>query len=131
MTNPQGTDWESELVNACKVLRLPAGRYPKRGQKHEPDVWIGMPDMPDSIPVVSWKRLTKTKEGAKRRTPDGERDVVIIRTRDFLRMVNHLKAANYELNFDVQSKWTQNLNATRILHGLVKWLEEHRENPDS
>lgn len=127
MTNPQGTQWESELRDAVRRMHIPADRYPKRGQKGEPDVWIGHESRPDSIiPVLSWKRLTKNK-GAKRRSPDGERDVVVMRTTDFLRLVNLLHNDS-RFRYEVQSKWTQNLNVTRVLGELVNWLEEHDEN---
>lgn len=132
MTNPQGTQWESELRDAARTLHLPADRYPKRGQKGEPDVYIGYPGADNVVPIVSWKRLTKSTPSAKKRTPDGVRDVVVMRTEDFLMLANRIwMDPRPNIKFEVQSKWTQNLNVTRTLGDLIKWLEEHREDSDS
>lgn len=122
MTNRQGTEWETEIVRTIQELDTlyhSAGRYPKRAQKGEPDVWIGVPESRDPIPIVAWKRLVKT--GGKRRAPDGERAVVVIGWEDFQKMLDFLP-----FMFEVQAKWTERLNVTRTLHELRTWLRENR-----
>ena len=128
MTNPQGTEWETELVNRLQDAGLMAARLPEGGSKDLGDVWIGAP--PDSTPpsmvVVAWKRLTG--EGS-RRTPDGERDVVILSTDDFIRLLKAYMSQIVPIHpedplslhrFDdlsviVECRWREKLNVTRTL----------------
>lgn len=68
MTNPQGTQWESEIVRSVRekdTLYHSSDRYPKRGQKGEPDLYIGVPNSKHAYPALIWKRLVKT--GGKKR----------------------------------------------------------------
>lgn len=123
MTNPQGTVWETEIVNGARRIGRNAGRYPKMASKGEPDVWIAR-DLEwflstKSIPVVAWKRLVGTKSDGRRK-PDGERHVVIIGYADFLEMLPYLPN-----RFEVQAKWTSTLNVTRTLADLRAWLKDH------
>lgn len=126
MTNPQGTIWESEIVNAFKSLGLKADRHPKRGQPGEPDLWIGNPDA--TVGVLAWKRLVG-KKGDGPRKPDGERRVVVMEFDDFRQLVkafNELadKAGlTRSISFQVQAKWTTNLNVTKTLGLLRSWLK--------
>lgn len=120
MTNPQGTVWETDLVNRAKLQGRSAQRYPKMASKGEPDLFIeGRPgyDLP-TIPLLAWKRLTgKKAEG--RRTPDGVRAVIVIDAEDFYRDV----LPWLPHRFEVQAKWTSALNVTRVLGDLKAWLK--------
>lgn len=122
MTNHQGTLWETEIVQAARLFQRPAGRYPKRGQADEPDVWIGQAEDVEAIPIVAWKRLVGAKADGRRK-PDGERAVIVISFDDWNRYV--LPYVPY--SFDVQAKWTGALNVTRTLAGLRTWLKERRK----
>ena len=112
-----GTAWESELVRRAQDAGLTAGRHAEGGSGDIADVWIGDPT-PEAgdITVVAWKRLTG--DGA-RRTPDGERDVVVMRTHDFLAL---LEDANHwaEVAVHIEAKARQNLNVTRELY-KARW----------
>lgn len=127
MSNPQGTQWETQIVNAAHKIGLKADRFPKRGQAGEPDLYIGKPS-DSGIPVVFWKRLVGKKTPGKPRKPDGERTVVIIGAEDFMYMVRELE--NYRngspmadvTSIMVQAKWTAALNPTRTLWLLRCWL---------
>ena len=124
----QGTAWEREFVNRLQDAGLMADRLPEGGSHDRGDVWIGAP--PDSksfsVVAVAWKRLTGSRQ---HRSPDGERDVVILATDDFIRLLK----ANMgqivpihpedplslhqikDLNIVVECKATQTLNVTRTL----------------
>jgi hypothetical protein len=106
----QGTQWESELVRRIQDAGLVAGRHAEGGSSDVADVWIGSP-VPEvgDITVVAWKRLTGD---GTRRTPDGERDVVVMRTDDFLRMYDRGLGSPV---VHVECKATQALNVTRVL----------------
>lgn len=123
MTNHQGTEWETEIVTKASKFHGygMAGRYPKRGQADEPDVWIGKAEDPHAVPVVGWKRLVGRKKDGRRK-PDGERAVFIIGADDFFEYV----LPYVPHTFDVQAKWTSTLNVTRTLAGLRAWLKAHR-----
>lgn len=123
MTNSQGTVWETEIVRAASNSHdHRTGRHPKRGQANEPDVYFlykyGIPD--GTIPVVAWKRLVG-KKGDGPRQPDGERRVVVIGFDDFIDLLPFLP-----YDFEVQAKWTANLNVTKTLAGLRAWMKEHQ-----
>lgn len=123
MTNPQGTTWESEIVGGARDSGSPyhnTGRYPKRAQKGEPDLWIGQAEPTDAIPLVIWKRLVGKKSDGRRK-PDGVRAVVVLDWEDFKTMLPFLP-----FNFEVQAKWTNRLNVTRVLGELKDWLKENR-----
>jgi hypothetical protein len=107
----QGTQWESELVRRIQDAGLVAGRHAEGGTTDVADVWIGspVPEGPD-MTVLAWKRLTGDGD---RRTPDGERDVVVLRTYDFLRLV---EMARIPFAVHVECKATQALNVTRVLY---------------
>lgn len=123
MTNPQGTQWESEIRNAMLSAGVKADRFPKRGQADEPDLWIGGPAF-DGIPILAWKRLVG-KKGNGPRQPDGERRVVVIEFDDFRRIVRTLSELKGEDPvFLVQAKWTTNLNVTKTLGNLRRWCRE-------
>lgn len=66
MTNKQGTAWESEIREQAKKNSANADRYPKRGQKAEPDLYIGAEDLP-AVPAVFWKRLVGLKSDGRRK----------------------------------------------------------------
>ena len=106
----QGTQWESELVRRLQDAGLVAGRHAEGGSSDVADVWIGSP-VPEvgDITVVAWKRLTGD---GTRRTPDGERDVIVLRTDDFLRMIDYRGSPVVH----VECKATQALNVTRVLY---------------
>ena len=108
----QGTRWESELVRRAQDIGILAGRLAEGGITDQGDVWLlDTPDSELAKVAVAWKRLTG--EGS-RRTPDGERDVVILRTDDFLELLWALDSA-YPYCWVVEAKATQNLNVTRVL----------------
>lgn len=96
----------------------------------EADVWIGHPSprtrVGAAIPVVAWRRLVGVKANGRRK-PDGEKEVVILRVDDFLRMVAELNRISTHMTFMVQCKWTTNLNVTRTLGGLRSWLRGRLE----
>lgn len=109
----QGTKWETEVVRRAHDAGLTAARHAEGGTDDIADVWIGDPT-PEAgdITVVAWKRLVGD---GQRRTPDGERDVVILRLEDFYYL---LAAAVRQDDFavHVECKATQTLNVTRTLH---------------
>ena len=113
-----GTAWESELVRRAQDAGLTAGRHAEGGSSDIADVWIGDPT-PEAgdITVVAWKRLTG--DGA-RRTPDGERDVVVMRTNDFLALLERAIFAGSDHAVHVEAKARQNLNVTRELY-KARW----------
>ena len=110
----QGTQWESELVRRAQDAGLVAGRHAEGGSSDVADVWIGSPT-PETgdITVLAWKRLTG--EGT-RRSPDGERDVVVMRTEDFLRLLDESLLTRRDVAVHVECKATQALNVTRVLY---------------
>lgn len=119
----QGTAWETKTVRDVEELDgWRAIRVASRGIKGEPDVaftpnhgWV------DTIPVLAWKRLTKSAPDAKRRTPDGEPAVAVIGWDDWLGIMEQLENNGHTsgLRFLVQNKATQTLNVTRVL-GLLR-----------
>lgn len=121
MTNPQGTTWETQIRKDMEDAGRRSGRHPKRGQPGEPDVWVGEPDSLEPIPLVAWKRLVKN--GGPRRVPDGVRAVAVVDWEDFLDMIYYLPPA---FTFEIQAKWTERLNVTRVLGKLKDWLKENR-----
>ena len=108
---------------------LPSRILTKRGIKNEPDVEIGasLHDADYVFNIVAWKRLVKS-EGKKRRVPDGAPDVVCLSTEDFLDIIAELDGHDptwVERNsIAVQCKWTERLNVTRTLGGLVVGVQE-------
>ena len=115
MTNPQGTEWETEFVNRAQERGLMAARIPEGGSRDLGDVWLNHPPhfrTAETLIAVAWKRLTG--EGS-RRTPDGERDVVILSTDDFHRLVFNAGEAGWEPGWIIENKWQQTLNVTRAL----------------
>lgn len=131
MTNPQGTQWETDLVLAAKAVGLRADRFPKRGQKGEPDLWIGTPDVDSAIPVLAWKRLTGKKSDGRRK-PDGARQVAVLDMADFLYLIRELDhcrnflGGGQVVTVMVQAKWAAALNPTRVLGLLQSWLKAAR-----
>ena len=110
----QGTSWESELVRRAQNAGLVAARHAEGGSGDVADIWIGDPTpRTGDITVIAWKRLTG--DGG-RRTPDGERDVVILRTDDFLDLVSvFVTTPRYNRTVHVEAKARQTLNVTREL----------------
>ena len=104
----QGTSWESEFVRRAQSAGLVAARHAEGGSSDVADVWVGSPT-PEygDITVLAWKRLV----GEGRRQPDGERDVIVLRTDDFLRILSHVGSPVVH----VECKATQALNVTRSL----------------
>lgn len=110
----QGTAWEREFVNRLQDAGLMADRLPEGGSHDRGDVWIGAPPDPAGfiyppMVVVAWKRLTGSRQ---HRSPDGERDVVILSTSDFIEL---LQWASGNVDVVVECKATQTLNVTRTL----------------
>ena len=66
----------------------------------------------ETLVAVAWKRLTG---GKSRRTPDGERDVIIVGTDDFYRLVFKAGEAGWFPGWIIENKWQENLNVTRTL----------------
>ena len=92
-----------------------AARLPEGGMKDYGDIWLNAPPGGPYplISVVAWKRLTGS---ATRRTPDGDRDVVVLSTDDFLYILFHaLYHPEFEDAVIVECKATQTLNVTRTL----------------
>ncbi len=124
MTNSQGTEWETEILERAEPYGLTGLRYPKRAQKHEPDLYLlgvgGQGIGPTRhIGVVAWKRLVGKKDG-KPRKPDGERRTVTLELDDFLSLVSD---SDYDYHVEVQAKWAAALNVTRVLGGLRTWMK--------
>lgn len=109
----QGTAWESELVRRAQDHGLVAGRHAEGGSGDVADIWIGDPT-PETgdLTVVAWKRLTGD---GPRRTPDGERDVVVIRLDDFLNLIGSVTTTRWNGAVHVECKARQTLNVTRTL----------------
>ena len=111
----QGTAWEREFVNRLQDAGLMADRLPEGGSHDRGDVWIGAvpDDTQPSMVVVAWKRLTGLNT---RRSPDGERDVVILATDDFIALLQSFVSYGFDdLDVIVECKATQTLNVTRTL----------------
>ena len=111
----QGTAWEREFVNRLQDVGLRADRLPEGGSHDRGDVWIGAPpdDTQPSMVVVAWKRLTGPNT---RRSPDGERDVIILDTDDFIALLQSFVGYGFDnLDVIVECKATQTLNVTRAL----------------
>ena len=111
----QGTAWEREFVNRLQDAALMADSLPEGGSHDRGDVWIGAPpdDTQPSMVVVAWKRLTGLNT---RRSPDGERDVVILATDDFIALLQSFVSYGFDnLDLVVECKATQTLNVTRTL----------------
>ena len=111
----QGTAWEREFVNRLQDAGLMADRLPEGGSHDRGDVWIGAvpDDTQPSMVVVAWKRLTGLNT---RRSPDGERDVVILATDDFIALLQSFVSYGFDnLDLVVECKATQTLNVTRTL----------------
>jgi hypothetical protein len=125
LTNPQGTVWESQVRDRALELRFDSARHPKRGQKHEPDVWVTVPGATRNpvIGALFWKRLVGTK-GNGPRQPDGERRVVVLAEEEFWLLLT-LIDPEHEVRFEIQAKWAKALNVTRVLGGLRDWLKQH------
>ena len=134
MTNSQGTQWETEILKRAWPFGLVGLRYPKRAQKHEPDLYLDHHSASArdwdkrTIGVVMWKRLTGPKSNTPRtpRTPDGERRVVVLELEDFLRLVSD---SSYDYHIEVQAKWAAALNPTRTLGGLRSWMQGDQSCP--
>ena len=60
--------------------------------------------------VLSWRRLVKTT--GKRRAPDGERDVVIMRKHDFYELIRNQDTWQHIV---VECKAAEQVNVTRVL----------------
>lgn len=120
----QGTGWETELVHRAHDLGVMASRLAEGGSKDEGDVWIVNPpgDTQHTITALAWKRLV----GDGRRRPDGERDVVVLTTNDFLNIVRLLSIYEPEIGWVVECKARQQLNVTRALH-KARWKAGRRE----
>ena len=119
----QGTAWETEFVRRAQDSYLIADRLAEGGINDAGDVWIGTPPDPrfddgEEVVAVAWKRLTGS--GNSRRTPDGERDVVVLRTDDFFRLA--LYASGGVDSIVVECKARQNLNVTRTLAKTARKL---------
>ncbi len=131
MTNPQGTIWEGKIRDRARAFGFQSDRYPKRSQKHEPDLYIQTMrnDYHFSYPVLFWKRLVG-KKGSGPRKPDGERNVVVIGYDDFMEMLSLMGEEGIPLRLEVQAKWAANVNVTRILGGLRDWLKGNPSWPN-
>ncbi len=112
----QGTRWESEFVRRCQGAGLLSARLPEGGMKDYGDIWVNAPPHVNPYPlisVVAWKRLTGS---TAHRTPDGDRDVVVLSTDDFLHILFHATSSpDFEDAVIVECKATQTLNVTRTL----------------
>lgn len=121
MTDWQGTRWESDLRDAFKKDGFMSDRYPKRGQKGEPDLWVCTQKNEETLGILAWKRLVGKRSAKERRKPDGIRDVVVMSLDDFRKLLPYVP-----YDFDIQAKWTARLNVTRTLAELHDWLKENR-----
>jgi len=92
---------------------LVAARHAEGGSSDVGDVWIGAPT-PEAgdITVLAWKRLTGQ---GTRRTPDGERDVIVVQTDIFLRLLEWATHAGFDAAIHIECKARQQLNVTREL----------------
>lgn len=107
----QGTAWETELVRRAQNAGLLADRLPEAGGKDLGDVWLlDTPNTGKTRVALAWKRLTGD---GQRRTPDGERDVIVIPTDHYLELLTY--APEYPYSVVVECKATQALNVTRVL----------------
>ena len=109
----QGTEHETRTVLDLKGIGYHAERIPEGGQNDRGDVeayQYGRDQDVAPLVVLFWKRLVK-KEGQKRRVPDGERDVVVMRKQDFLDLI-HPGAPAYLI---VECKAAETVNVTRVL----------------
>ena len=123
MTNHQGTQWETEIINDSL---LPGDRLTKRSVDGEADLWLNKHPLGAkwTIPAVYWKRLVP-KKGKQRRTPDGARDVVIMYRDDLEQLIGYVNDAWAPIpSLVIQAKWTERLNVTRTLHSLTKAIEQ-------
>lgn len=109
----QGTAWESEIVRRAQDYGLTSARHAEGGSDDVADVWIGAPTPePGDITVLAWKRLV----GEGRRQPDGERDVVVMRLEDFLRLIHaSVTPMCSDAAVHIEAKARQTLNVTREL----------------
>lgn len=114
----QGTEWETQTVKDLKAIGYQADRIAEAGQNDRGDVeayqWGSEVDAEPMV-VLFWKRLVR-KPGQKRRVPDGERDVVVLRKEDFLRLIHPGKPQR----LIVECKATEHLNVTRTLHKAIR-----------
>jgi len=124
VTNPQGTAWETEIVNRAKAKSIPAIRLVKQGQKDEADVLLGGTWDNWNIPVLIWKRIVKSK--GKNRQPLGERYVVVLGLDDFIDLMAELNEMGWP-SIWVQAKWAEQISVTKVLKGLRDWLSARLE----
>lgn len=122
MSNAQGPDWEREVRADFWKHGFLADRRPKYGEKGESDLWVGSPVSEFPIPILAYKRLGKLKEGQKRRQPDGERRVAVVPWEDFLQLLSQADPHGRHVTLEVQCKWAQQVNVTRVLGQLADWL---------
>jgi len=116
----QGTAWETATKEALERLGFEAERLAEGGKHDKGDVRAvkeprGVSAWALPLVVVNWKRLVK-REGKRRRVPDGERDVVVMRTNDFYHMLRVM--ADYDVAPEylyVECKASEYENITRVL----------------
>ncbi len=120
----QGQRWRRELVERARARGLVAGYLAEEGIYDPNDAWIGaVPEKnmsADDRVILAWKRLTGD---GSRRTPDGERDVVVLSTADFLDLVYwSTSREQLDVGWVVECKARENVNVTRILGKARKKL---------
>lgn len=121
MTNPQGTAWETDIVERFRMWGIPAIRLVKQSQKDEADVLVGQssPISSWAFGALLWKRIVKGK--GKNRQPLGERHVVVLTLDDFIELLSQVPD-DTKYSVWVQAKWTERLSVTKVLAGLNDWV---------
>ncbi len=115
----QGTRLESDVTRRFIELGMNAERIAEGGVNDIGDVRVRGPFKGESpIVAVYWRRLVNT--GGKRRSPDGERDVIILDADDFYRLMSWANA-----DAIIECKATERLNVTRT---LAKAKQKARNN---
>lgn len=109
----QGTAHERATRDELRRLGYYAERLAEGGMDDQGDVkaWRMANYAARPLVVLNWRRLVKVK-GRKRRAPDGERDVVIMRKHDFYELIRHQDIWGAIV---VECKAAEQVNVTRVL----------------
>lgn len=125
----QGPRWEKYLEDWGNTLAYPwrGVRLTGRGQvKNEADNVLanhyGKAEI--NLFAVAWRRLVKSNPDAKRRSPLGERDIIVMSLEDFGQLVS-LVEDRADVSIWIQAKAAEKISVTKELAGLRAWWEEH------